>query len=47
VGGYPLGRFLSDQYLIAITNGFAVERLADPGGVPADLYPRALDLLLA
>jgi AcrR family transcriptional regulator len=33
--------------LIALTNGFAVERLADPGGVPADLYARALDLLLA
>jgi AcrR family transcriptional regulator len=33
--------------LIALTNGFAVERLADPDGVPAGLYDRALDLLLA
>jgi AcrR family transcriptional regulator len=33
--------------LIALTNGFAVERLADPDGVPPDLYDRALDLLLA
>jgi AcrR family transcriptional regulator len=33
--------------LIALTNGFAVERLADPGAVPADLYGRVLDLLLA
>jgi AcrR family transcriptional regulator len=33
--------------LIALTNGFAVERLADPRAVPADLYARALDLLLA
>ena len=32
--------------LIALTNGFAVERLADPSGVPDDLYGRALDLLL-
>jgi AcrR family transcriptional regulator len=33
--------------LIALTNGFAVERLADPRAVPDDLYARALDLLLA
>src|SRR6266508_3123610 len=33
--------------LIALTNGFAVERLADPDGVAASLYDRALDLLLA
>jgi AcrR family transcriptional regulator len=33
--------------LIALTNGFAVERLADPDDVPEDLYGRALDLLLA
>lgn len=32
--------------LIALTNGFAVERLADPDAVPEDLYGRALDLLL-
>jgi AcrR family transcriptional regulator len=33
--------------LIALTNGFAVERLADPRAVPNDLYARAVDLLLA
>ena len=33
--------------LIALTNGFAVERLADPKAVPADLYGRAVDLLLS
>jgi AcrR family transcriptional regulator len=33
--------------LIALTNGFAVERLADPRAVPADLYGRAVDLLLS
>jgi AcrR family transcriptional regulator len=33
--------------LIALTNGFAVERLADPRPVPEDLYARALDLFLA
>jgi AcrR family transcriptional regulator len=33
--------------LIALTNGFAVERLADPEAVPADLYGRAVDLLLS
>lgn len=32
--------------LIALTNGMAVEHLADPQGVPKDLYGRALDLLL-
>jgi AcrR family transcriptional regulator len=32
--------------LIALTNGMAVEKLADPQGVPKDLYARALDLLL-
>jgi AcrR family transcriptional regulator len=33
--------------LIALTNGFAVERLADPKAVPGDLYGRAVDLLLS
>ena len=33
--------------LIALTNGFAVERLADPRAEREDLYARALDLLLA
>jgi AcrR family transcriptional regulator len=33
--------------LIALTNGFAVERLADPQAVPSDLYGRAVDLLLS
>jgi AcrR family transcriptional regulator len=32
--------------LIALTNGMAVERLADPHAVPKDLYGQALDLLL-
>jgi AcrR family transcriptional regulator len=32
--------------LIALTNGMAVERLADPDSVPEDLYGRALDILL-
>jgi AcrR family transcriptional regulator len=32
--------------LIALTNGMAVEHLADPHGVPKDLYGQALDLLL-
>jgi AcrR family transcriptional regulator len=32
--------------LIALTNGFAVERLADPEAVPEDLYARAIDLLM-
>jgi AcrR family transcriptional regulator len=32
--------------LIALTNGMAVEQLADPQGVPKDLYGQALDLLL-
>jgi AcrR family transcriptional regulator len=32
--------------LIALTNGMAVEQLADPGSVPRDLYGRALDILL-
>jgi AcrR family transcriptional regulator len=32
--------------LIALTNGMAVERLADPAGVPGDLYARALDIIL-
>jgi AcrR family transcriptional regulator len=32
--------------LIALTNGMAVEQLADPGAVPEDLYGKALDLLL-
>jgi AcrR family transcriptional regulator len=32
--------------LIALTNGMAVEQLADPQSVPTDLYGRALDLLL-
>jgi AcrR family transcriptional regulator len=33
--------------LIALTNGFVVERLADPKAVPGDLYGRAVDLLLS
>src|SRR5215218_7766143 len=33
--------------LIALTNGMAVEQLADPHRVPKDLYGHALDLLLA
>jgi AcrR family transcriptional regulator len=33
--------------LIALTNGMAVEQLADPHGVPKDLYGQALDLLLS
>lgn len=32
--------------VIALTNGMAVEQLADPHGVGKDLYGRALDLLL-
>jgi AcrR family transcriptional regulator len=32
--------------VIALTNGIAVERLADPHAVPKDLYGQALDLLL-
>ena len=32
--------------LVALTNGMAVEQLADPSGVPGDLYGKALDLLL-
>jgi len=32
--------------LIALTNGMAVEQLADPHGVPTALYGQALDLLL-
>jgi AcrR family transcriptional regulator len=32
--------------LIALTNGMAVEQLADPGAAPEDLYGKALDLLL-
>ena len=32
--------------LIALTNGMAVEQLADPDSVPEDLYGRALDILL-
>jgi AcrR family transcriptional regulator len=32
--------------LIALTNGMAVEQLADPHGVAKDLYGQALDLLL-
>lgn len=32
--------------LIALTNGMAVELLADPDAVPEDLYGRALDILL-
>jgi hypothetical protein len=32
--------------LIALTNGMAVEHLADPGSVPPDLYGRALDILV-
>jgi AcrR family transcriptional regulator len=32
--------------LIALTNGMAVERLADPAAVPEDLYARALDILV-
>ena len=31
----------------ALTNGMAIERLADPAGVPDDLYGRALQLLYA
>jgi AcrR family transcriptional regulator len=47
-----LGRSLAlpaDQLaivVIALTNGMAVERLADPNGVPKDLYGQALDILL-
>jgi AcrR family transcriptional regulator len=33
--------------LIALTNGFAVERLAGPQAVPDELYARAVDRLLA
>jgi AcrR family transcriptional regulator len=33
--------------LIALTNGMAVEQLADPGAVPMGLYGRALDILLS
>jgi AcrR family transcriptional regulator len=32
--------------LIALTNGMAVELLADPAAVPENLYARALDILL-
>jgi len=32
--------------LIALTNGMAVEQLADPEAVPEDLYGRALDIFL-
>jgi AcrR family transcriptional regulator len=32
--------------LIALTNGMAVEQLADPAAVPENLYARAIDLLL-
>jgi hypothetical protein len=32
--------------VIALTNGMAVEQLADPNAVPEDLYGRALDILL-
>jgi AcrR family transcriptional regulator len=32
--------------LIALTNGLAVERLADPARVPDDLYGQALDLFI-
>jgi AcrR family transcriptional regulator len=32
--------------VIALTNGMAVEQLADPHGVSKDLYGQALDLLL-
>jgi hypothetical protein len=32
--------------VIALTNGMAVERLADPQGVPKGLYGQALDVLL-
>jgi AcrR family transcriptional regulator len=32
--------------LIALTNGMAIEQLADPNGVPKDLYAQALDLVL-
>jgi AcrR family transcriptional regulator len=32
--------------LIALTNGMAVEQLADPDAVPEDLYGRALDIFL-
>ena len=31
----------------ALTNGMALERLADPSGVPDDLYAKALQLLYA
>jgi hypothetical protein len=42
-------RSRSDQLatvVIAMFNGMAVEQLADPHGVPKDLYGQALDLLL-
>jgi AcrR family transcriptional regulator len=47
--GTPLAMPASElaTVLIALTNGFAVERLGDPSAVPDDLYARALDLLLA
>jgi hypothetical protein len=32
--------------LIALTNGMAVEQLADPEAVPEDLYGRALNVFL-
>jgi AcrR family transcriptional regulator len=46
--GHPLPLPAVDlaTLLIALTNGMAVERLADPDAVPEDLYARALDILL-
>lgn len=47
--GVPLALPAEDlaTVLIALTNGFAVERLADPRSVPEALYARAIDLLLS
>ncbi len=44
--GLPLPADQLATLLIALTNGMAVEQLADPGSVPQDLYRRALDILL-
>src|SRR5215217_619995 len=42
----PLPAHEMATLLIALTNGLAVELLADPAAVPEDLYARALDFLL-
>jgi AcrR family transcriptional regulator len=44
--GLPLPADDMATLLIALTNGMAVELLADPAAVPEDLYARALDILL-